>query len=88
MNGRSRCRVRLVHRRSVDAARVARGLGLDPGEFRRLNDSGRIRTLCERGIGADDGRYRLTFFHGRRRLRLVTDAAGRMVASDYVDRAR
>lgn len=60
----------------VDAAIVARGLGLPATEFRRLMDAGKVRTLCERGVGEDAGRYRFTFYYRERRFRLVTNAAG------------
>lgn len=66
----------------VDAAAVARGLGLALPEFRQLMDSGRIRTLSERGTGADAGQFRLSFWHGRRRYRVITDATGRVLACD------
>jgi hypothetical protein len=64
----------------IDAAMVASALGLTADEFRQLMDSGRIRTLSERGTGADSGQFRLSFWHGKRRYQLVTDAEGRVVA--------
>jgi hypothetical protein len=42
-------------------------------------DCGRIRTLSERGTGADSGHFRLSFWHGKRRYQVVTDADGRVV---------
>lgn len=63
----------------VDAALVAAGLGLETRRFRELMDSGRIASLCERGTGEDAGRYRLTFYHGERRVRLVTDSSGNVL---------
>jgi hypothetical protein len=63
----------------VDAALVASALGLAPAEFQTLMRNGRIRTLCERGIGEDVGRYRLSFYHLKRRLRLITDAQGNVL---------
>jgi len=64
----------------VDGALVARGLGLAPAEFRRLMEAGRVRVLCERGVGEDAGLFRASFYHGDRRVRLVLDAEGRLVA--------
>jgi len=61
----------------IDAREVAPRLGLAPGEFRRLMDAGRISLLCERGVGEDTGRHRVTFFHGKRRARWIIDADGR-----------
>lgn len=63
----------------VDAALVASALGLAPAEFQTLMRNGRIRTLCERGIGEDAGRYRLSFYHLKRRFRLITDAQGNVL---------
>lgn len=64
----------------LDGALVARGLGLAPEVFRRLMDERRITLLCERGTGEDAGLYRASFYHGSRRLRLVVDATGQVVA--------
>lgn len=66
----------------VDANRVARALGLAPDAFRKLMEHGHIRTLSERGIGEDAGRYRLSFYWRERRFRIVTDADGRLLAAD------
>lgn len=63
----------------VDAALVASALGLAPAEFQALMRDGRIRTLCERGIGEDAGRYRLSFYYLKRRFRLITDAQGNVL---------
>lgn len=46
---------------------------------------GAIKTQSEEGVGDDDGRWRLTFTHGGRRLRLVVDAAGAVVTRSVVD---
>jgi hypothetical protein len=40
---------------------------------------GTLTSLCERGLDRDAGKFRLTFFHGRRRLRLIVDAAGNVI---------
>jgi hypothetical protein len=69
----------------IDASVLGKGLGLEPARVPELIRSGAITSRCERGIGEDEGRYRLTFFHGSRRLRIVTDAAGRIVQSSCVD---
>jgi hypothetical protein len=66
----------------VDAAIVAPALGLTVERFRSLMDAGRIRTLSERGVGDDLGRYRLSFWYGARRFRIVTDASGRLLARE------
>ncbi|MGO4558173.1 DUF6522 family protein [Mesorhizobium sp. 2RAF21] len=44
-----------------------------------------ITSICERGTGADEGRYQLTFFHGNRRARLIIDATGRILRRSTID---
>lgn len=63
----------------IDASLVAAGLALDVARFRDLMRAGKIRSLCERGTGSDEGRYRLTFYYGPRRFRIVTDGTGHAV---------
>ena len=58
---------------TVDAAIIAEGLGMEPAAVQAGMREGAITSRCERGIGRHAGRYRLTFFHGGRRLRLVVD---------------
>lgn len=65
----------------IDGARVASALELATDEFKRLLDAHRIAQLCERGTGADAGLYRTTFYHGRKRVRLVVDREGRIVGA-------
>ena len=71
----------------IDAALIARCLDLSPSEFRSLMASGAIRQLCERGVGVDAGLYRASFYHGNRRVRLVVDADGNLVADVDVSAA-
>jgi hypothetical protein len=63
----------------VDAAVVAEGLGIALPLFRTEMRAGRITSVCERGIDADDGRHRITFFSAHRRFRLVVDRGGTIV---------
>ena len=65
----------------IDGARVAQGFGLDVDTFRRLMDERAVTLLCERGVGEDEGLHRATFYHGKRRLRLVLDRFGKVVAN-------
>jgi uncharacterized protein (UPF0276 family) len=64
---------------SIDAQIVADALGLSPAQVLEHLRSHRITGIFERGIDEDEGRYRLTFFHGQRRVRLVVDAHGAIV---------
>jgi len=68
----------------VDAATIADGFGLDPSIVPALMKAGAIRSVCERGEGADGGRYRLTFLHGDQRLRVTIDKAGAILATEQL----
>lgn len=68
----------------VDAATIADGFGLDPSTIPALMKAGEIRSVCERGQGADAGRYRLTFLHGDQRLRVTIDQAGAILATEQL----
>ena len=73
----------------VDASVLGESLDLEPSRVPELLRSGAITSRCERGVGADEGRFRLTFFHAGRRLRLVVDPTGRILQRfliDYGDR--
>jgi hypothetical protein len=73
----------------VDVTVVAKGLGIEPPLVQKGMREGRISSLCERGIDEDEGRYRVTFFSGSRRFRLVVDNEGNMLrrsALDFGDR--
>ncbi|MGH8295492.1 MAG: DUF6522 family protein [Steroidobacteraceae bacterium] len=64
----------------LDAALIAADLGLDcPGVLEAMR-ARRVTAVCERGVGEDAGRHRVTFFHGNTRLRLIVDAGGQIVA--------
>lgn len=68
-----------LHEIEVDGERVAQALGLEVATFRRLLEDRKITVLCERGIDEDAGQYRATFYHERRRARLVVDCDGRIL---------
>lgn len=65
----------------IDAAIVARGMGLDVVAFRKLMDDGKIATLCERGTGEDAGTWRASFYYAGKRARFVIDAQGNLLDS-------
>jgi Family of unknown function (DUF6522) len=69
----------------VDAAIIAEGLGVALPVFRKQMHAGKITSLCERGIDADRGRHRLTFFSEHRRFRLVVDDRGAIVRRSTLD---
>lgn len=70
---------------TIDARVIAQGLGMDPAVVLFRIREGAITTICERGIDADEGRHRLTFFHGSRLLRLVVDQQCNIVRRSIVD---
>jgi hypothetical protein len=47
--------------------------------------AGKITSLAERGIDADRGRHRLTFFSEHRRFRLVVDDSGAIIQRSALD---
>ena len=70
----------------IDAAVIATDLGLGPeGVLGALRD-GRLTAVCEQGLEQDSGRWRLTFYHEDRRLRLTVDQTGRVLERSAVRR--
>lgn len=69
----------------VEAAAIASGLGIDAGQVPALMRRGEITSVCETGIGEDEGRRRLTFFFRNTRLSLVIDEAGRLLARGTIN---
>ena len=64
---------------SVDASLIAESLGVGAPLVQALMREGLITSRCERGVDQDAGRYRLTFFHDDRSVRLVIDESGEIV---------
>jgi hypothetical protein len=64
---------------NIDAALIASDLELDPATVLEEMRSGRLTSRWERGVENDAGRYRVTFFHGNRRLCLIVDANGEVL---------
>jgi hypothetical protein len=69
---------------TVDAGVIADGLGIAPAAVQAGMREGTITSRCERGIGRHAGRYRLTFFHHGRGLRLIVDETCRIVGRAVV----
>jgi hypothetical protein len=63
----------------IDAADLGRLLELEPDAVQDLMRRGAITSVFERGEGEDEGRFRLTFTHGARRVRLIVDAVGEVL---------
>lgn len=69
----------------VAAEAIAPGLGVPAAQVPALLRAGEITSLCEKGLEEDAGCYRLTFFHGNRRLRLLVDDRGRIFRRGLID---
>jgi hypothetical protein len=69
----------------IDARIVADGLGIAPEDVEPGRLAGTITTLCERGTGKDAGLVRVTFYLGKRRLRLLVDAHGTVLQQPAPD---
>lgn len=69
----------------IDATIVAKGLGVPPTLLLERLREGKITSVCERGIDADHGRYRLTFFSENRRFRLVVAESGAIIQRSTID---
>lgn len=64
---------------SIDAALIAPDLNLDPPGVLEAIRTGHLTALCEQGIAEDAGRFRLTFYHANRQLRVIVDQQGRVL---------
>ena len=64
---------------------IASGLGLAAETVPVLLRAGEITSRCEKGLDDDAGWYRLTFFHGNRRLRLFVDDRGHIARRGLID---
>jgi hypothetical protein len=69
----------------IDAGIIADGLEIDASSLQQRMRDGTLTSRCERGIDGDEGRYRLTFFTERRRLRLIVDGAGNVLQRSTID---
>jgi len=58
----------------VDAALIADAFGLDPASLQTRMRAGEVTSVCEAGVDADFCRFRLTFRHAGRALRLTVDS--------------
>lgn len=66
----------------LDAAVMAPRLGLSPERFMALWRLGLVHQHVERGVGEDQGRFRVTLRYLAARAVFVVDAEGRMLAGD------
>ena len=66
----------------VDSPMVARGLKLPVEQFMAEMRRGIVYSLSERGIGEDEGRFRVTFRYRDRQFRIVVTATGEVVSEE------
>jgi Family of unknown function (DUF6522) len=69
----------------VEATVIAEAFDLPPEVLMTMVRSGQITSICERGVDTDEGRYRLTFFRGSKRLRLIVDGRGQIIRRSSID---
>ncbi|PWV98052.1 hypothetical protein DFR52_10529 [Hoeflea marina] len=69
----------------IDAGLIAEGLGINEAGLQAGMHDGSITSLTEKGVGDDDGRYRLTFFSPSRRFRLLVDGSGTVLQRSTID---
>ena len=72
----------------VDAALIAKAFRTDIDALREKMRAGEVTSLCEAGAGADAGRFRLTFRHAGRVLRLTVDSQGQVLTRSIFDAPR
>ncbi|MDN5785614.1 DUF6522 family protein [Pseudorhodobacter sp.] len=70
----------------VDAEVLAKAFGLSAAEVPELMRNGAITSRCEAGVDADEGRWRLTFYHAARAHRLTVDEKGNILRQSSFDR--
>jgi hypothetical protein len=69
----------------VDAALLGELLGVIPAEVPTLMRTHAITSLCERGVDAHHGEFRLSFFYRNRRARLSVDTSGHILRRSVID---
>lgn len=70
---------------SVDATILGELLQVLPGDVPALMRDHAITCVCERGIDADEGEFRLSFFYRSRRARLSVDGSGQVLRRSIID---
>jgi hypothetical protein len=70
---------------SVDATLLGELLEVLPSDIAALMREHAITSVCERGIDAHEGEFRLSFFYRNRRARLSVDGSGQVLRRSIVD---
>lgn len=69
----------------VDATIIGELLGVAASDVPWLMRTRAITSVCERGIEAHQGEYRLNFFYQNRRARVSLDAKGKILRRSVVN---
>lgn len=69
----------------VDASTVGELLGVAASDVPSLMRTHAITSICERGIDAHQGEYRLNFFYQNRRARVSLDGKGEILRRSVVN---
>lgn len=69
----------------IDAALVGPLFNIAPADVQELMRNGEITSLCEAGIDDHEGEFRLSFFFGGRRVRLLVAASGEVLRRSTID---
>ena len=69
----------------IDARLLAPLLKVATEEVPDLMRKQAITSVCERGVGAHEGQYRLSFFHRNRRVQITVDSTGRLLQRMTLD---
>lgn len=69
----------------IDAGLLGGLLGVTAAEVPTLLRTRAITSICEQGIDAHQGEYRLSFFYKNRRARLSVDGKGCILRRSIVD---
>ena len=72
----------------VDAEVLADAFGIEAPQVQPRMQSGAITSRCEKGVDKDEGRWRLTFYHAGRALRLTVDQGGQVLGRARFDAPR
>ena len=66
---------------TIDAADLGGLFGIDSAQVQTLMRNGKVTSLLETGVDEHAGRFRLTFTHANKRVRLSCDAAGNITST-------
>lgn len=69
----------------IEAALVGELLDIPATNVPALMRSGDITSVCESGVDADEGTFRLNLFYRNRHARLRVDPAGRILQRSIID---